>query len=154
MEPRPGIILRQCDKHGTYETVEGDPNTQCLQCLQPKQRTRVPILIPRKDIEDAAQVLIREPNAPFIAFFNYEVGEDPDVRPQPPKLSTEAAKRVAADVASMLDGTHPMFNKEYLTQKLEQIKRECEEFGITVENRPMHEVLIELNAARKNKLKL
>lgn len=150
-----GRVDHTCQLHGHYQTIEGDPNIGCLECLKPKQRHRVPILIPRKEVEKAAAVLLREPQAPFIAFFDYEVGDDPDVRPQQePKLSKEHALKVASDVASMLDGTHPMFNKEYLKQKLEQIQRECKEFGIEILNRPMHEVLIELNAARKNKLKL
>lgn len=101
-----------------------------------------PILISRAELEKAIEVMRAQPQAPYMCFYDYEIGEG-----QGPAVPLG----VQQDIDAMMNGTHPMFSREYVEAKLTQIKKECAELGIVVENRPMHEVLIELNAKRKLK---
>lgn len=101
-----------------------------------------PILISRFEMAKAYKVFA-ETEAGYVAFWDYEIGEAP---------KGSALEENALDFNAMLNGTHPMFSREYIVAKIEQIKKECAEHGIEVENRPMHEVLIELNAKRKTRV--
>lgn len=103
-----------------------------------------PVLIATKELLAAAEIMRATPEAPFCAFFDYEI-------------STEAARDIAAtkireDIKAVQDGTHPMFSKTYLKDKLEDIKLECRELEINMVGRPLPDILIELNHKR-NRIK-
>ena len=98
-----------------------------------------PILIHRDELARAFKILEEHPSTPYVLFNDYEIGGGEPIVPT----------KIAEEMKAILAGTHPMFDKEYLVKKLDQIKKECGKLGIEMANRPMHEVLIELNAKKR-----